>query len=79
VFIGDGHSDRYAAWYADTVFAKGDLPAICEDLGRTYQPWEHFRDVQLWLADALQHGRIEPPKRRRFVCGTESVVDVVGP
>jgi 2-hydroxy-3-keto-5-methylthiopentenyl-1-phosphate phosphatase len=72
VFIGDGHSDRYAAWYADTVFAKGDLPAICMDLGRPYQPWEHFGDVQGWLTEALRRGRIDPPMPRRFICGAES-------
>ncbi len=78
VFIGDGHSDRYAAWYADTVFAKGDLPAICEGLGRSYQPWEDFGDVQSWLAEALRHGRFQPPTPRPFICGTEATTDVEG-
>ena len=33
VFIGDGESDRYAAGYADVVFAKRSLVRICIEAG----------------------------------------------
>ena len=32
VFIGDGESDRYAAGYADVVFAKHSLERLCLDV-----------------------------------------------
>ncbi|MCI0690023.1 MAG: HAD-IB family phosphatase, partial [Sporichthyaceae bacterium] len=71
VFVGDGYSDRYAVCHADTVFAKGDLATICDGLGRRYQKWTTFTDVQAWLSDALAGGGLPGPVSRPFVCGPE--------
>ncbi len=45
-FVGEGQTDRYAALYADIVFAKDVLPGICESDGVPYLPWKHFDDVR---------------------------------
>lgn len=70
VFVGDGYSDRYAVSHADTVFAKGDLAAICDGLGRRYEKWTTFSDVHAWLDRALTGG-LPGPVARPFVCGPE--------
>ena len=44
-FIGEGSSDRYAALYADVVYAKDVLVAHCERDGVAYRPWTDFDDV----------------------------------
>jgi 2,3-diketo-5-methylthio-1-phosphopentane phosphatase len=46
VFIGEGQSDRYGALYADVVFAKDALVAICERDGVPAVPWNDFTDVR---------------------------------
>jgi 2-hydroxy-3-keto-5-methylthiopentenyl-1-phosphate phosphatase len=51
-FVGDGHSDRYGAFYADLVFAKGHLAAICAAAGVPFVPWGTFEDVRARLEDA---------------------------
>ncbi len=76
VFVGDGHSDRYAAGYADVVFAKGHLIGVCEAAGWAYQRWESFRDIDAWLAEAIEAWRRDPgllpkPVRRPYYCGPE--------
>ena len=48
-FIGDGVSDRFAAQYADVVFAKRELPGICRAAGVDYRPWGSFDDVRASL------------------------------
>ena len=45
-FVGEGHTDRYGALYADVVFAKKHLVDICRDDGVTFFPWETFDDVR---------------------------------
>jgi 2-hydroxy-3-keto-5-methylthiopentenyl-1-phosphate phosphatase len=45
-FIGEGQSDRYGALYADVVFAKDALVAICERDGVPYLPYRTFDDVR---------------------------------
>ena len=45
VFIGEGVTDRYAALYADVVFAKDELPAVCLEAGVEYREWTDFDDV----------------------------------
>ncbi|HWP62102.1 MAG TPA: HAD-IB family phosphatase [Candidatus Binatia bacterium] len=76
VFVGDGHSDRYAAGYADVVFAKGSLVGLCEANGWAYRPWATFRDVDTWLAGVVEAWRRDPaalpaPVRRPYYCGPE--------
>lgn len=48
-FVGEGHSDRYGALYADVVFAKDVLQQICRDDGVQFIPWETFDDVRASL------------------------------
>ena len=82
VFIGDGESDRYAAGYADVVFAKRSLVKICEEMGWPFQPWTEFREIEAWLAATLTAWRADPaslapispgaPPPRGFFCGPEA-------
>lgn len=62
-FIGEGHSDRYGALYADVVFAKDELVAICRDDGVPYQPYQDFDDVRraLTAASGLP-GAVDPER-----------------
>jgi 2,3-diketo-5-methylthio-1-phosphopentane phosphatase len=48
-FVGEGHSDRYGALYADIVFAKDALVAICRDDGVPFVPYQDFDDVRASL------------------------------
>ena len=50
-FIGEGASDRYAANYADVVFAKDALVALCDRDGVTWTAWDDFDDVWERLTD----------------------------
>ena len=50
-FIGEGASDRYAANYADVVFAKDALVALCDRDGVTWTAWDDFDDVWQHLTD----------------------------
>lgn len=51
-FVGNGLSDRYAAQYADLVFAREPLASICAQEGVQAIPWRTFEDVQAALAKA---------------------------
>jgi 2-hydroxy-3-keto-5-methylthiopentenyl-1-phosphate phosphatase len=61
-FVGDGHSDRYGAFYADLVFAKSHLALICAGAGVPFCPWETFADVRARLEDGgtLLPGPLDP-------------------
>ena len=48
-FVGEGHSDRFGALYADLVFAKKHLVEICRADGVSFLPWETFDDVRKGL------------------------------
>jgi 2-hydroxy-3-keto-5-methylthiopentenyl-1-phosphate phosphatase len=48
-FVGEGHSDRYGALYADLVFAKDHLVEICRSDGVPCLRWETFTDVRTGL------------------------------
>ena len=76
VFIGDGESDRYAAGYADLVWAKRSLVRICLEAGWDYRRWTEFREIDAWLEAALAAWRVDPenlpvPRARPFFCGPE--------
>ncbi len=58
IFIGDGSSDRYAAFHADLVFAKGDLAGFCRAAGWPFRPWADFAEVTTWLTDAIAAGAL---------------------
>jgi len=60
-FVGDGYSDRFAALYADLVFAKQDLARICAVDGIPFTPWQSFDDVRAGLARRLASGRPPDP------------------
>ncbi len=63
-FIGDGVSDRFAALYADIVFAKRELPALCETASVPYLPWTDFDDVRT----SLSSGELVPGAPAPILC-----------
>jgi 2,3-diketo-5-methylthio-1-phosphopentane phosphatase len=56
-FVGEGHSDRYGALYADVVFAQQHLVGICRQDGIPFVPWDDFDDVR----SALEQGANATP------------------
>lgn len=82
VFIGDGESDRYAAGYADVVFAKRLLERICVEAGWPFQRWTGFGEISSWLTAALAAWRADPaslppvapfePPPNGLFCGPEA-------
>jgi 2,3-diketo-5-methylthio-1-phosphopentane phosphatase len=78
VFIGDGHSDRYAAGYADVTFAKHALLRLCVENGWLFRRWTEFVEIDAWLAGVIEAWRADPtsplvprPTRRPYFCGPE--------
>jgi 2-hydroxy-3-keto-5-methylthiopentenyl-1-phosphate phosphatase len=76
VFIGDGESDRYAAGYADVVWAKRALVKICVEAGWPFRRWTEFVEIDGWLERTLAAWRADPstlpgPRARPFFCGPE--------
>ena len=63
VFIGDGESDRYAAGYADVVWAKRSLVRICIEAGWPFTRWTEFHEIEAWLGERSSAGA---PIRRRW-------------
>ncbi len=62
-FVGEGQSDRYGALYADAVFAKDALAAICAADGVPALPWRSFDDVRAALeALAALPGPLAPAR-----------------
>ena len=55
-FVGEGHSDRYGALYADLVFANKHLAEICQQAGVPFVEWRTFDDVRSGLENVA-----EPP------------------
>jgi 2-hydroxy-3-keto-5-methylthiopentenyl-1-phosphate phosphatase len=62
-YVGDGGSDRFAALYADVVFAQDDLVEIATADGVPFLRWDDFDDVRRYLetTDALP-GPVEPAR-----------------
>jgi HAD superfamily phosphoserine phosphatase-like hydrolase len=76
VFVGDGESDRYAAGYADVVFAKRSLVRICIEAGWPFRRWTEFSEIDAWLTAVLNAWRrdpssLPPPATRPLFCGPE--------
>lgn len=76
VFIGDGESDRYAAGYADVVFAKRSLVKICVENGWPFHRWTEFTELDAWLQQRLEAFAADPsslprPLPRPLFCGAE--------
>jgi 2-hydroxy-3-keto-5-methylthiopentenyl-1-phosphate phosphatase len=63
-FVGDGESDRFAAVFADVVFAKGRLAGLCEARGIPYEGWGDFRDVRRALVRRYDRTGSTPEKGR---------------
>lgn len=60
-FVGEGHTDRYGALYADLVFAAKHLVDICRGDGVRFLPWTSFDDVRAALeALAMITGPVDP-------------------
>jgi 2-hydroxy-3-keto-5-methylthiopentenyl-1-phosphate phosphatase len=61
-FVGEGHTDRYGALYADVVFAKDHLVGICLEDGVPFIEWEDFDDVRTGLETVeFTPGPVAPP------------------
>ena len=76
VFIGDGESDRYAAGYADVVFAKHSLVRLCLEYGWDFERWSEFAEIHAWLDRQLEAFAADPaalraPRPRPLFCGAE--------
>ena len=76
VFIGDGESDRYAAGYADVVWAKRSLVRICIEAGWPFRRWTEFREIDAWLDGRVEAWRADSgvaprPPPHPFFCGPE--------
>ncbi len=76
VFIGDGESDRYAAGYADVVFAKRSLVRLCLEYGWPFERWTEFSEIHAWLDQQLAAFASDPaslpvPRPRPPFCGAE--------
>ncbi len=76
VFIGDGESDRYAAGYADVVWAKRSLVRICLEAGWPFKRWTEFQEIDDWLAEtpgrvARGPALVAGTGGRPFFCGPE--------
>jgi 2,3-diketo-5-methylthio-1-phosphopentane phosphatase len=62
-FVGEGSSDRFAALYADVVFAKDRLVDIATADGVPFLAWETFDDVRRALEDLEEiPGRVAPAR-----------------
>jgi 2-hydroxy-3-keto-5-methylthiopentenyl-1-phosphate phosphatase len=48
-YIGDGTSDRYAAFHAELVLAKDSLARFCASASWPYRSWSDFRELTAWL------------------------------
>ena len=76
VFIGDGESDRFAAGYADVVFAKHSLERFCQERGWPFERWTTFGEIHGWLDGQLAAFAADPaslpgPVPRPLFCGAE--------
>jgi 2-hydroxy-3-keto-5-methylthiopentenyl-1-phosphate phosphatase len=78
VFVGDGESDRYAAGYADVVFAKHSLVKLCLENGWPFRRWTEFVEIDAWLAEVVAAWRaaretplLPRPRSRPLFCGPE--------
>ena len=76
IFIGNGASDRYAAGYADLVWATDALVELCRTNGWPHRPWTAFAEIDDWLAGTLEAWDRDPatlpgPTARPLFCGPE--------
>lgn len=60
IFIGDGLSDRYAAYEADLVYAKDSLAKYMQEVGQPYRVYQSFADIE---QDLRQGVRVQRHKK----------------
>lgn len=68
LYVGDGISDFCPAFYADFVFARGELAVWCRQHGLAFFPYESLFEVRRWLEQLLRQRRLSPrylPQQRR--------------
>ena len=70
-FVGEGHSDRYGALYADLVFATKHLAEICGRAGVPFIRWDTFDDVRQGLEGVAG----SPGARNPAVCPGWTIPD----
>ena len=75
-FIGDGPTDRYAAGYADLVFAKHALEQICVQERWPYERWSSFDEIDAWVQQTLASfaadaSSLPGPGSHGLFCGAE--------
>jgi 2,3-diketo-5-methylthio-1-phosphopentane phosphatase len=62
-FVGDGHSDRFGALYADVVFAKRYLAEYCRRERVPFIAWTTFDDVRAAIETGLDlPGPVNPSR-----------------
>lgn len=69
LYVGDGLSDLCPAYYADFVFARGELAKWCQQQGIGFFPYESLFDVRRTIDSLLRHRRLSPrylPQQRRY-------------
>jgi 2-hydroxy-3-keto-5-methylthiopentenyl-1-phosphate phosphatase len=54
-YVGDGFNDRFAAAYADIIFARDRLAGACSAAGIPFQPWDDFHDLLKGIDLANNH------------------------
>ena len=79
MFVGDGESDRYAAGYADIVFAKRALVRICLEAGWPFDRCTEFREIQAWLDATLERWSADPTSLERVPAGAPPEVTSAAP
>ncbi len=68
LYVGDGLSDFCPAFYADIVFASGELALWCREHGLNFLPYSSLFDVRRTLEQLLRHRGLSPrylPQQRR--------------
>lgn len=62
-FVGEGHSDRFGALYADVVFAKDALVDLCVADSVPFEPYADFEDVRRTLESmTATPGAVDPTR-----------------
>lgn len=49
IFAGDSEPDYHAAVHADLIFAKHELAKLLDQQGKTYIPYDNFKDILSYL------------------------------
>ncbi len=69
IFVGDGLSDRYAARWADMVFAKTSLAGFCRDQGIPHYPFDDLGHVAAQIDRILRTAEVTALPETPFTKG----------